>query len=56
MLERRAGGDTTEGSYFTIAPNGLDGLDLLDVFPSPGRPTPERHDTIYGAAAGCWAS
>ena len=31
MLERRTDRNPTEGSYFTIAPNGLDALDLLGV-------------------------
>ena len=31
VLERRTDRNPTEGSYFTIAPNGLDALDLLGV-------------------------
>ncbi len=31
VLERRAALNPSEGSYFTIAPNGLDALDLLGV-------------------------
>lgn len=51
VLERRAGGDTTEGSYFTIAPNGLDALDLLDAL-SIAREAgfPSRTNTMYGAS------
>jgi 2-polyprenyl-6-methoxyphenol hydroxylase-like FAD-dependent oxidoreductase len=50
LLERRAGRDTAEGSYFTIAPNGLDALDLLgrlDLAREVGFPT--RTNVMYGA-------
>ena len=51
VLERRAGGDTTEGSYFTIAPNGLDALDLLDALPIAREAGfPSRTNTMYGAS------
>jgi 2-polyprenyl-6-methoxyphenol hydroxylase-like FAD-dependent oxidoreductase len=50
LLERRAGRDTAEGSYFTIAPNGLDALDLLgalDLVREVGFPT--STNVMYGA-------
>ena len=57
VLERRAGGDATEGSYFTIAPNGLDALDLLDALPiarEAGFPSTDEHDVrrVRPAAGG----
>jgi len=50
LLERRAARDATEGSYFTIAPNGLDALDLLgalDLAREVGFPT--TTNAMYGA-------
>ncbi|HEY6740811.1 MAG TPA: FAD-dependent monooxygenase, partial [Lapillicoccus sp.] len=50
LLERRAACDATEGSYFTIAPNGLDALDLLgalDLAREVGFPT--TTNAMYGA-------
>lgn len=50
LLERRAGRDPAEGSYFTLAPNGLDALDLLgglDLAREVGFPT--ATNVMYGA-------
>jgi 2-polyprenyl-6-methoxyphenol hydroxylase-like FAD-dependent oxidoreductase len=50
LLERRAGRDPAEGSYFTLAPNGLDALDLLgglDLAREVGFPT--ATNLMYGA-------
>jgi 2-polyprenyl-6-methoxyphenol hydroxylase-like FAD-dependent oxidoreductase len=50
VLERRADRNPTEGSYFTIAPNGLDALDLLgalDLAREVGIPT--HTNAMYGA-------
>jgi 2-polyprenyl-6-methoxyphenol hydroxylase-like FAD-dependent oxidoreductase len=51
VVERRSGGDTTEGSYFTIAPNGLDALDLLGVLHIAREVGfPSTTNTMYGAS------
>lgn len=50
VLERRSDPNPTEGSYFTVAPNGLDALDLLgvlDLAREVGFPT--RTNAMYGA-------
>lgn len=50
VLERRADRHPTEGSYFTVAPNGLDALDLLgalDIAREVGFPTVTN--AMYGA-------
>jgi 2-polyprenyl-6-methoxyphenol hydroxylase-like FAD-dependent oxidoreductase len=50
VLERRAERNPTEGSYFTIAPNGLDALDvlgILDLAREVGFAT--RTNRMYGA-------
>jgi 2-polyprenyl-6-methoxyphenol hydroxylase-like FAD-dependent oxidoreductase len=50
VLERRTDRNPTEGSYFTIAPNGLDALSLLgalDLAREVGFPS--RANTMYGA-------
>jgi 2-polyprenyl-6-methoxyphenol hydroxylase-like FAD-dependent oxidoreductase len=51
LLEGRACRDAAEGSYFTIAPNGLDALDLLgglDLARDVGFPT--TTNVMYGAS------
>ena len=51
VMERRAGGSATEGSYFTIAPNGLDALDLLRALPIAREAGfPSTTNTMYGAS------
>ena len=51
VLERRAVATPTEGSYFTIAPNGLDALGLLDALQIAREAGfPSRTNTMYGAA------
>lgn len=50
VLERRTERNPTEGSYFTVAPNGLDAMELLgvlDVAREVGFPT--RTNAMYGA-------
>ncbi len=50
VLERRSDRNPSEGSYFTIAPNGLDALHLLralDLARAVGFPS--RANTMYGA-------
>ena len=50
VLERRGDRNPTEGSYFTVAPNGLDALQLLgalDLAREVGFPT--HTNAMYGA-------
>ncbi len=50
VLERRTDHNPTEGSYFTIAPNGLDALDLLGVLDLARElGFPSTTNTMYGA-------
>ena len=50
VLERRTDRNPTEGSYFTIAPNGLDALDLLGVLDLAREVGfPSTTNAMYGA-------
>ena len=50
VLERRTDRNPTEGSYFTIAPNGLDALDLLGVLDLARElGFPSTTNAMYGA-------
>ena len=50
VLERRPVADPDEGSWITVAPNGLDALDVLGVLDEPARSGPAAGSTaMYGA-------